>query len=157
MDFGIVVAACYVTRYAFESWGVIFLTEAKGYNDEASAIISISQFAIAGIDVRFDMDKFFHHQRSVPACCWDFLRVVPATFVYVPAGNPWSDREHDVFQLYRRLGDLLGGLMAVDICSKSHRRQWVSSVCSVLVRVAGSGGRVLINAPKPSARTENHL
>lgn len=121
---GLSSAACYVTRYAFESWGVVFLTEAKGYSlTKASAIISISQFAgIAGaITCGWISDKFFHHKRSVPCLLFGIFFVLStATFVYVPAGNPWSDYVSMMFFGYTvyALVSYLGGLMAVDICSK---------------------------------------
>jgi OPA family sugar phosphate sensor protein UhpC-like MFS transporter len=121
---GLSSAACYVTRYAFESWGVVFLTEAKGYSlMKASAIISISQFAgIAGaITCGWISDRFFHHQRSVPCLLFGtFFVLSTATFVYVPAGYPWSDYVSMMFFGYTvyALVTYLGGLMAVDICSK---------------------------------------
>ena len=121
---GLSSAACYVTRYAFESWGVVFLTEAKGYSlMKASAIISISQFAgIAGaVTCGLISDKFFHHQRSVPCMLFGIFFVLStATFVYVPAGHPWSDYVSMMFFGYTvyALVTYLGGLMAVDICSK---------------------------------------
>jgi OPA family sugar phosphate sensor protein UhpC-like MFS transporter len=121
---GLSSAACYVTRYAFESWGVVFLTEAKGYGlTKASGIISISQFAgIAGaITCGWISDRFFHHQRSVPCMIFGvFFVVSTAMFVYVPAGYPWSDYASMVLFGYTvyALVTYLGGLMAVDICSK---------------------------------------
>jgi len=121
---GLSSAACYVTRYAFESWGVVFLTEAKGYSlMKASAIISISQFAgIAGaVTCGLISDKFFHHKRSVPCLLFGIFFVLStATFVYVPAGHPWSDYVSMMFFGYTvyALVTYLGGLMAVDICSK---------------------------------------
>ena len=121
---GLSSAACYVTRYAFESWGVVFLAEAKGYSlTQASAVISISQFAgIAGaITCGWISDKFFHHQRSVPCLLFGIFFVLStATFVYVPAGHPWSDYVSMMFFGYTvyALVTYLGGLMAVDICSK---------------------------------------
>ncbi len=121
---GLSSAACYITRYAFESWGVVFLTEAKGYTlTKASAIISISQFAgIAGaITCGWISDKFFQHRRNVPCLLFGiFFLLSTATFVYVPAGYPWSDYVSMVFFGYTvyALVTYLGGLMAVDICSK---------------------------------------
>ena len=121
---GLSSAACYVTRYAFESWGVVFLTGAKGYSlTKASAIISISQFAgIAGaVTCGLISDKLFHHQRSVPCLLFGIFFVLStATFVYVPAGHPWSDYVSMMFFGYTvyALVTYLGGLMAVDICSK---------------------------------------
>lgn len=121
---GLSSAACYVTRYAFESWGVVFLTEAKDYSlTKASAIISISQFAgIAGaITCGWISDTFFNHKRSVPCLLFGMFFVLStATFVYVPAGYPWSDYVSMMFFGYTvyALVTYLGGLMAVDICSK---------------------------------------
>jgi len=121
---GLSSAACYVTRYAFESWGVVFLTEAKGYSlTKASGIISISQFAgiVGAVTCGWISDKFFHHKRSVPCLLFGIFFVLStATFVYVPAGYPWSDGVSMMFFGYTvyALVTYLGGLMAVDICSK---------------------------------------
>lgn len=121
---GLSSAACYVTRYAFESWGVVFLTEAKGYSlTKASAVISISQFAgiVGAISCGWISDKFFQHKRSVPCLLFGIFFVLStAAFVYVPAGNPWSDYVSMIFFGYTvyALVSYLGGLMAVDICSK---------------------------------------
>lgn len=121
---GLSSAACYVTRYAIESWGVVFLTEGKDYSlAQASGIISISQFAgIAGaISCGWISDRFFHHQRSMPCMLFGiFFVLATATFVYVPKGNPWADYLSMAvfgFTVYA-LVTYLGGLMAVDICSK---------------------------------------
>ncbi len=121
---GLSSAACYVTRYAFESWGVVFLTEAKGYSlTKASAIISISQFAgiVGAVTCGWISDKLFQHKRSVPCLLFGIFFVLStATFVYVPAGHPWSDYVSMMFFGYTvyALVTYLGGLMAVDICSK---------------------------------------
>lgn len=121
---GLSSAACYIARYAIESWGVVFLTEAKGYSlKEASGIISVSQFAgIAGaITCGWISDRFFNHKRSVPCLLFGIFFVVStATFVYVPAGNPWSDYASMMLFGYTvyALVSYLGGLIAVDICSK---------------------------------------
>jgi OPA family sugar phosphate sensor protein UhpC-like MFS transporter len=102
----------------------VFLTEAKGYSlTKASAIISISQFAgIAGaITCGWISDKFFHHQRSVPCLLFGIFFVLStAAFVYVPAGYTWSEYVSMMVFGYTvyALVTYLGGLMAVDICSK---------------------------------------
>ncbi len=121
---GLASAACYIGRYAIESWGVVFLTEAKGYSlTKASAIISISQFAgIAGaITCGLISDKFFNHKRSGPCLLFGIFFVLStAMFVYTPKGNPWSDYISMTVFGYTvyALVTYLGGLMAVDICSK---------------------------------------
>lgn len=121
---GLSSAACYVTRYAFESWGVVFLTEGKGYDlQHASGIISISQFAgiIGAISCGWISDRFFHHKRSFPCMLFGIFFVVStAVFVYVPKGHQWSDYASMAVFGYTvyALVTYLGGLMAVDICSK---------------------------------------
>ncbi|MFN7139760.1 MAG: MFS transporter, partial [Limisphaerales bacterium] len=121
---GLSSAACYVARYAIESWGVVFLTEAKDYSlTKASAIISISQFAgIAGaVTCGLISDRFFNHKRSAPCMLFGIFFVLStAMFVYVPKGNPWADYiSMSVFgYTVYALVTYLGGLMAVDICSK---------------------------------------
>lgn len=121
---GLSSAACYVTRYAFESWGVVFLTESKDYSlTKASAIISISQFAgIAGaITCGWISDRFFNHKRSIPCMLFGIFFVLStATFVYVPPGYAWAEYASMTVFGYTvyALVTYLGGLMAVDICSK---------------------------------------
>lgn len=121
---GLSSAACYVARYAIESWGVVFLTEAKHYSlTKASAIISLSQFAgiVGAVTCGLISDKFFQHKRNVPCLLFGIFFVLStATFVYVPAGHPWSDYASMIFFGYTvyALVTYLGGLMAVDICSK---------------------------------------
>jgi OPA family sugar phosphate sensor protein UhpC-like MFS transporter len=122
---GLSSAACYIGRYAIESWGVVFLTEAKGYSlTKASGIISISQFAgIAGaISCGWISDKFFQHRRNIPCLLFGIFFVLStAVFVYVPRGFVWSDVLSMMVFGYTvyALVTYLGGLMAVDICSKN--------------------------------------
>jgi OPA family sugar phosphate sensor protein UhpC-like MFS transporter len=121
---GLSSAACYFTRYAFESWGVVFLTEAKGYSlMNASGIISISQFAgiFGAVTCGWISDKFFYHKRSVPCLLFGIFFVLStAAFVYAPPAMVWVDYVSMVFFGYTvyALVTYLGGLMAVDICSK---------------------------------------
>ena len=121
---GLSSAACYVTRYAFESWGVTFLTEAKGYGlVQANHTIGISQISgIAGaVTCGMISDRFFNHRRQVPCMLFGIFFVASsAAFVYVPAGHPWMDYLSMVVFGYTvyALVAYLGGLMAVDLCSK---------------------------------------
>jgi OPA family sugar phosphate sensor protein UhpC-like MFS transporter len=121
---GLSSAACYITRYAFESWGVLFLTQAKGYSlMKASGIISISQFSgiVGAMTCGWISDKFFGHKRSIPCMIFGiFFALSTAAFVYAPASMEWVDYVSMVFFGYTvyALVTYLGGLMAVDICSK---------------------------------------
>ena len=113
----------YVTRYAINSWGIFFLEAEKGYSTiEASSIVSAN--AIAGIFGTFFSgilsDRLFQGRRNAPALIFGLLYVAAtALFVLGPPGA-WLDTLSMVlFGL--ALGVLLvylGGLMAVDICSK---------------------------------------
>ena len=121
---GLSSAACYVARYAIESWGIVFLTEAKGYSlADAGKIIGISQVAgiVGAISCGWISDKFFNHKRSIPCMLFGIFFVLStATFVYVRKGNPLIDKGSMIVFGYTvyALVTYLGGLMAVDICSK---------------------------------------
>lgn len=121
---GLSSAACYVTRYAFESWGVVFLTGAKGCTlMKASGIISISQFSgiVGAITCGWISDKFFNRNRSIPCLIFGIFFVLStATFVYMPVKYLWIDYISMMVFGYTvyALVTYLGGLMAVDICSK---------------------------------------
>lgn len=119
-----VSSACfYVTRYAVNSWGIFFLEAEKGYTTiEASSIISAN--AIAGIFGTFFSgilsDRFFNGTRNFPALIFGIIyALATALFVLGPA-DPFMDTLSMVM-FGVALGVLmvyLGGLMAVDICSK---------------------------------------
>ncbi len=113
----------YVTRYAVNSWGIFFLEAAKGYSTiEASFIVSVS--AIAGIVGTLISgilsDRLFNGRRNFPALIFGILYAISiALFVLGPA-NLVSDTASMILFGFS-LGALLvylGGLMAVDICSK---------------------------------------
>ena len=117
-------SACfYVTRYAVNSWGIFFLEAEKGYTTiEASSIVSVN--AVLGIIGTlfsgFLSDKLFNGRRNMPAFIFGAIYTLSiALFVLTPA-NPVIDIiSMALFGL--SLGVLLvylGGLMAVDICSK---------------------------------------
>lgn len=119
-----VSSACfYVTRYAVNSWGIFFLEAEKGYTTiEASSIISAN--AIAGIFGTFFSgilsDRFFNGTRNLPALVFGIIYAFAiAVFVLGPADPLIDTLSMVLFGV--ALGVLmvyLGGLMAVDICSK---------------------------------------
>lgn len=113
----------YMTRYAVNSWGIFFLEAEKGYTTiEASSIISAN--AIAGILGTFFSgmlsDKLFKGRRNMPALVFGVLYALSiALFVLGPADAYIDTLSMVLFGV--ALGVLLvylGGLMAVDICSK---------------------------------------
>lgn len=122
---GLSSACCYITRYAVESWGIIFLTEAKAYTIlGASGILTIMQ--VAGIFGAFSCglvaDKFFNHRLNVPCLIFGVLyAAATALFVWAPpAWSSWADPLSMCVYGFT-MGALvcyLGGLMAVTVCPK---------------------------------------
>jgi OPA family sugar phosphate sensor protein UhpC-like MFS transporter len=114
---------CYIARYAIESWGIIYLTEAKGYTTMgASGVLSIMQFAgiFGALTCGLVSDKFFNHKRNLPCLIYGALYAAAiAAFVWAPAAQ-WIDLTAMTVYGFT-MGALvcyLGGLMAVDICPK---------------------------------------
>ena len=117
-------SACfYVGRYAINSWGIFFLEAEKGYTTiEASSIVSAN--AIAGIFGTFFSgilsDLFLRGRRNLMALVFGILYAASlAVFLLGPADPLIDTISMAVFGVC--LGVLmvfLGGLMAVDICSK---------------------------------------
>ncbi len=117
-------AFMYVSRYAINSWGILFLETHKGYSTlQASSIISVSSVSgiIGNIISGLISDKFFKGKRNMPALIFGVLNAVSLSlFLFNPKGHLWLDTLSMVlFGL--AIGVLicfLGGLMAVDIASK---------------------------------------
>jgi len=114
---------CYIARYAIESWGIIYLTEAKGYTlMEASGVLGVMQFAgiFGSLTCGLISDKFFNHKRNMPALIYGILYASAiAAFVWAPP-SLWLDMGSMILYGFT-MGALvcyLGGLMAVDICPK---------------------------------------
>ncbi len=133
----------YVTRYAINSWGIFFLEAEKGYSTiEASSIVSAN--AIAGVLGTFFSgilsDKLFAGRRNLPALIFGVIyAAATALFVLGPADPIIDTASMVLFGL--ALGVLLvylGGLMAVDICSKE-----VSGTALGIVGVASYTGAAL--------------
>ncbi|GBG55489.1 glycerol-3-phosphate transporter [Sporomusaceae bacterium FL31] len=120
---GLSSLCCYIARYAIESWGIIYLTEAKGYSTiGASGVLGVMQFAgiFGALTCGLVSDKFFNHKRNMPALIYGVLYAAAiAAFLWAPA-NPTTDMLSMCVYGFT-MGALvcyLGGLMAVDICPK---------------------------------------
>lgn len=116
-------ATFYITRYAVNSWGIFFLEVEKGYSTfEASSIIASG--SIAGIVGTFlsgwISEKLFNGRHNMPALIFGILHTAAMTWFLLGPANSFSDTLSMVlFGL--TLGALLvylGGLMAIEICSK---------------------------------------
>jgi len=120
---GLSSASFYVTRYAINSWGVWFLEAEKGYSLVTAGQI-IAANAVAGIFSTFFSgilsDKFFGGRRNIPALIFGIIFAVGTAWFVLGPANLYADYAAMVlFGLgVGALMVYLGGLMAVDICSK---------------------------------------
>jgi OPA family sugar phosphate sensor protein UhpC-like MFS transporter len=121
---GIASAAMYMTRYGLNSWGVLYLQEAKGYSLlEAGSMISVSTFSgiAGGIAFGFISDKLFNARRPPVNMIYAVLEIAALYIIfYGPPQN--SLLMTCAFGLYgfglTGLVTSLGGLFAVDIVPK---------------------------------------
>ena len=110
----------YISRYAINGWGVLFLQEAKGFSDvEAISVVSINALlGILGTVLSgWFSDKLFKGDRKIPALLFGILNSLAlALFLY--GGNAMWVNVLSMVLFGIAIGVLicfLGGLMAVDI------------------------------------------
>ena len=113
-------AFMYISRYAINGWGVLFLQEAKGFSDvEAISVVSINALlGILGTVLSgWFSDKLFKGDRKIPALLFGILNSLAlALFLY--GGNAMWVNVLSMVLFGIAIGVLicfLGGLMAVDI------------------------------------------
>ena len=116
-------ATTYVTRYAINSWGVLYLQEARGYSlPEAGGLLMLSTLAgIAGaITFGLISDKLFAARRPPANLLFAVLELVGLGIIFFgPASTPVLLVGLLLFGMgLTGLVTSLGGLFAVDICSK---------------------------------------
>jgi len=118
---GLAALAMYVARYGINSWGVLYLQEAKGYDlVQAGTWLGIYTVAtlVGAVLSGWFSDRFFAARRNMPSLIFGVLEVVSLVALYlIPPGAIWLDAVAlSVFGV--ALGVLLaylGGLWAVDI------------------------------------------
>lgn len=121
---GLASATMYVTRYAINSWGVLYLQEAKGYSlIEAGGILGVNTVAgIAGcVAYGFISDKLFNARRPPVTLIFSVVEVLSLFVIFfMPSGH--SLILTVTFAVYgftlSGLLAVLGGLFAVDIVPK---------------------------------------
>jgi OPA family sugar phosphate sensor protein UhpC-like MFS transporter len=116
-------AATYVTRYAINSWGVLYLQEARGYSlTQAGTLLMLSTLAgIAGaISFGFASDKLFGARRPPANLLFAAIELVGLGIIFFgPAGTSWLIAGLLLFGMgMTALVTSLGGLFAVDVCPK---------------------------------------
>ena len=113
-------AFMYVSRYAINGWGVLFLQEVKGFSlATATQVISINALlGIAGtVFSGWMSDKLFHGNRNILAFIFGVLNTV-GLCLFVYGGNSMFMNLLSMVVFGIAIGVLisfLGGLMAIDI------------------------------------------
>jgi len=117
-------ASIYVTRYAINSWGVLYLQEAKGYTlMQAGGVISVNTVAgiLGAVAFGFMSDKLFSARRPPTNVIFAAMEIVGLLMVFFgPPGKPAFMTV--AFFIYgfglTGLVTSLGGLFALDIAPK---------------------------------------
>ncbi len=121
---GLSNAMLYVTRYAINSWGILYLQEDRGYS-LASAGLFLTVNTIAGIvgsiAYGFMSDRLFNARRPPVNLLFGLMEVAALLVIfYYPPGNPVVLSVAFAVYGFAMSGVLasLGGLFAIDIAPK---------------------------------------
>lgn len=121
---GLASASMYMTRYAVNSWGVLYLQEAKGYSlIGAGGILGLNTFAgiIGCVAYGFISDKLFNARRPPVTLIFGIIEIA-ALFVifFSPPGRTVLLTTAFIVYGFTLSGLLaaLGGLFAIDIAPK---------------------------------------
>lgn len=117
-------AFMYVSRYAINGWGVLFLQEQKGFSLEtATQIISINALLgiIGTVFSGWMSDKLFKGKRNMPALIFGVLNTI-SLCLFLYSGNSLWVNILSMVLFGIAIGVLIcfvGGLMAVDIVPRN--------------------------------------
>jgi len=121
---GLASATMYMTRYAINSWGFLYLQEAKGYSLlEAGGILGLNTVAgiLGCVAYGFISDNLFKARRPPVTLIFGIIEVLSLFVIfYSPAGHPILLTTAFVVYGFTLSGLLaaLGGLFAIDIVPK---------------------------------------
>ncbi|MGH6950441.1 MAG: MFS transporter [Vitreimonas sp.] len=115
--------ANYVTRYAINSWGPLYLQEARGMDEVASGtMLMISTLAGIAGSILYGVisDTFFKAKRPPANLLFSVIEIIGLVIIFFgPADIVWLTVGMLLFGLgLTGLVASLGGLFAVDICPK---------------------------------------
>ncbi len=117
-------AFMYISRYSLNSWGVLFMQEAKGYElGEASVIISINAWmgVLGTVLAGWMSDVLFKGNRKIPAFVSGVLLTV-SYILFIYGGDAYWVSVVSLALFGVAIGVLiafLGGLMAVDVVPRN--------------------------------------
>lgn len=116
-------ALVYITRYAINSWGVLYLQEARGYSlVGAGTMLTVSTIAgiVGAVAFGFISDKYFAARRPPVNLLFGLIELTGLLLLfYGPQGMAWTVLAMILFGLgMTGLVTSVGGLFGVDICPK---------------------------------------
>lgn len=116
-------ALVYVTRYALNSWGVLYLQETQGYSlAAAGSLMAISTVAgmVGAVAFGFISDKWFAARRPPANLLFALVELAGLFLLFFgPGGTVWTVIALILFGLgMTGLVTSVGGLFAIDICPK---------------------------------------
>jgi len=117
-------ASIYVTRYAINSWGVLYLQEAKGYTlMQAGGVISVNTIAgiLGALAFGFASDKLFNARRPPTNVIFAAMEIIGLLMVFFGPSDNLTFMTVAFFIYGFGLTGLvtsLGGLFALDIAPK---------------------------------------
>jgi OPA family sugar phosphate sensor protein UhpC-like MFS transporter len=121
---GIASASMYMTRYAINSWGILYLQEAKGYSlIEAGGILGLNTLAgiIGCVAYGWISDKYFGAKRPPVTLLFGVIEIMALVVIfYLAPGHPIILTSAFFIYGFTLSGLLaaLGGLFAIDIAPK---------------------------------------
>jgi|TARA_B100002003_G_scaffold238347_1_gene256454 OPA family sugar phosphate sensor protein UhpC-like MFS transporter len=121
---GLASATMYMTRYAINSWGILYLQEVKNYSlIEAGGLIGVSTFAaiLGSVAYGYISDKLFNARRPPVTLIFGLLEVLALFIIFFsPSGQPAMLTIGFILYGFTLSGILaaLGGLFAIDIAPK---------------------------------------
>ncbi|MFH0881925.1 MAG: MFS transporter [bacterium] len=121
---GLASATTYVTRYAINSWGILYLQEAKGYSlVEAGGILGLNTVSgiVGCLAYGYASDKLFNARRPPVTLIFGLIEIVALFIIFfAPPGQPILLMFAFVMYGFSMNGlvTTLGGLFATDIAPK---------------------------------------
>ena len=116
-------ALVYITRYAINSWGMLYLQEVRGYSDVgAGFMLTVNTIAgiVGAVAFGYLSDTWFGTRRPPANLLFGVIEIGGLLlFFYGPDGLAWTAASLFVFGFgMTGLVTSVGGLFAVDICPK---------------------------------------